>query len=81
MKQWGAWAPIEAIDTYKWKWALSHNTRQALVSAHRLLRSNDKLMYRVGKKRAGHLLDGRTWQEFPVQPPGAGAVAAETKER
>jgi len=21
---------------------------------------------RIGKKRAGHLLDGRTWQEFPV---------------
>lgn len=25
---------------------------------------------RIGKKAAGHLLDGRTWQEFPVQPTG-----------
>ena len=23
-------------------------------------------MARVGKKRAGHLLDGREWREFPV---------------
>lgn len=25
----------------------------------------EKLIVRIGKKRAGHLLDGRAWQEFP----------------
>ena len=44
-------------------------------------REAEELLARVGKKAAGNLLDGRTWQEFPVRSLGAGAVTAETKER
>ena len=30
-------------------------------------RMGDALMRRVGKKSAGRLLDGRTWDEFPEE--------------
>jgi len=29
------------------------------------LKPNHITMYRVGKKRAGRILDGRTWDEYP----------------
>ena len=51
-KQWGAWVYDDQL--------LSDGlaVEQAFPS--------DNGPFRVGKKRAGHMLDGRTWQEFPV---------------
>lgn len=70
MKQWGAWAPTSAIDTYKHKWALTHNTQRTVVSAHGLLGTGEVLVYRVGKKRAGRLLDGHEHNKLPgISPP------------
>jgi len=58
-KQWGAWVYDDQL--------LSDGlaVEQAFPS--------DNGPFRVGKKAAGHMLDGRTWQEFPQQC-GAGAV-------
>ncbi|KKN32686.1 hypothetical protein LCGC14_0811470 [marine sediment metagenome] len=55
-KQWGAWGPNQSFD-------------------HGLGRKNEKehyfdsrnRVYRVGKKSAGRILDGRTWDELPAQ--------------
>jgi hypothetical protein len=33
-------------------------------------------MWRVGKRAAGHELDGRTWQEFPRSTGMAGVTDA-----
>lgn len=56
-KQWGAWSPNSSF--------IETNTHRFLVSAFGLLGIRDKLMYRVGKKAAGRLLDGHEWNEMP----------------
>jgi protein gp37 len=50
-KQWGEWAETQP---------------GVIPQANRAHRWPDgQLMYRVGKKRAGRMLDGREWNEFP----------------
>ena len=49
-KQWGAWMPVEDVP------------RHAKRSPGQAIRGG---MIRVGKKAAGRLLDGRTWDEMP----------------
>ncbi len=60
-KQWGEWLPSLDVpsghaDTYSHKRQGSRNPCQSL---------GDELMVKVGKKAAGRLLDGRTWDQFP----------------
>jgi protein gp37 len=58
-KQWGEWSFDQC-----WYQKLS----DARVKYFEPNEANGNcLMYRVGKKRAGRLLDGRTWNEFPNQ--------------
>jgi len=68
--QWGAWAPCyEAGEGWLCLTHHAGNEIAARISNEAQLLENqwdETLMARVGKKRAGHLLDGRTWQEFPV---------------
>ncbi len=52
-KQWGEWLPSEAEDHPVY----NREHRYVSVGAH---------VYRLGKKRAGRLLDGRTWDEVPA---------------
>lgn len=61
-KQWGAWTP-DVIQILECK---PGDKRFAKVRGPGLPR--EIWMARVGKKHAGNLLDGRAWQEFPVQP-------------
>lgn len=49
-KQWGEWAPSSLTRDFTRKFELSED---------------GSLMYKVGKKEAGRLLDGREWNEFP----------------
>ncbi|MDZ7735913.1 MAG: DUF5131 family protein [Gammaproteobacteria bacterium] len=65
-KQWGEWAPAEQHES------LSSNIKPCTVSFagdvysgfHRD-RDDDANLVRVGKKRAGRTLDGRTWDQYP----------------
>lgn len=55
-KQWGEWVEVR-------------ETTQEIVEQHsKETRSfpNGDLFFRVGKKAAGRLLDGRTWDEYPA---------------
>lgn len=61
-KQWGAYLPAE--DAMK----LNLNGAHEYVSAHEGCQGLSQLMVRVGKKAAGRLLDGRTWDEMPEVP-------------
>ena len=54
-KQWGAWADVMASDA---------PLAPSVPMTHPGL--DDTIMVRVGKKAAGRLLDGRTWDEYPV---------------
>jgi protein gp37 len=78
-KQWGAWAPYYyALDSRPvlkvsvpiWGkspgWATS---REVIVQSEKCI-SQDANMVRVGKKRAGHLLDGKEWRQFPARAQG-----------
>lgn len=48
------WACIRLTDEGKIRWSLAHANK-----------GEDVYMQRVGKKLAGHLLDGRDWREVP----------------
>jgi len=75
-KQWGAWKPIGDFDPqtgvyhYSWQHAEPYR-RVASVGLDGNVYGNDYPpahgwhMARVTKKRAGHLLDGQAWREFP----------------
>jgi len=67
-KQWGAWHPIYGsgrprgdeeteIKPFAWVDPTGKTSASGTVP--------DALMLRVGKKRAGRILDGRTWDEYP----------------
>lgn len=58
-KQWGAWAPWDDDN-----WSLPAGADD--VEAHEKARTIDGVEFlRVGKRAAGRLLDGRTWDEVP----------------
>lgn len=81
-KQWGEWAPGECADespkrterTATWfddRWSFSSLTPTQSAELHR---DDEPDLFRLGKKAAGRLLDGRTHDEFPgaleLAPPG-----------
>ena len=68
-KQWGEWWPTE-VDL-----AERRNTRYVTPTGECVEEGDhgyreSQVMRRVGKKAAGHLLDGREWQEFPLGQVG-----------
>jgi protein gp37 len=74
-KQWGEWAPVEPDD-----WRNRRETDSLirldgrhwpLAQPHGAADGAEVTIRRAGKKAAGRVLDGRTWDEFP-----AGAVTS-----
>ena len=79
-KQWGEWADISvagigasgpitnrAGDVMNWmrQSVTFTDGSKATVQAHSWTGHATDLMYRIGKKATGRLLDGRTWDGFP----------------
>ncbi len=63
-KQWGAWLPTETWMNKPRVWAHSDGK----IYSDRHVAMSDvgwSSLRKVGKKAAGRLLDGRTWDEFP----------------
>jgi len=81
-KQNGEWAPGDAFglvedgpvtnrngDVKNWmRRYVVCNDRADRLDAHSFTDHATNLVYRVGKKRAGALLDGREWREMPDNP-------------
>jgi len=75
-KQWGAWRECLRSQETGWKYRLNDDHKTLLfMDDGRVIDYTTRTqihgmgylaMERVGKKAAGHLLDGREWQEFPV---------------
>ncbi len=63
-KAWGAWGPY-SYGTASNLIETSPTTNIRLVDSGGSFAADSCWMARIGKKAAGHLLDGRTWQEFP----------------
>lgn len=68
-KQWGDWAPGYGLDDRNLTQAtVFHDGRWFLKGEkldHPAASQTPKLMYRVGKRAAGRLLDGIEWNQFP----------------
>jgi protein gp37 len=95
-KQWGAWSPIgrymERVDERQ-PWDdyvnLDGTTGEAAHSEHLgyatnwtgTLREGYHLMSKVGKKKAGRVLDGRTWLERPPHHEMAVSVGPRQRPR
>lgn len=83
-KQWGEWTPnlFDVFDDYVVAKALSGSyptttlwNNEQIVEGQRVGTSLES--YRVGKKAAGRLLDGREWNEYPlVARPKTGGLDA-----
>ena len=64
-KQWGVWAPEGQWQSYNGSvYGWRNATAQTMDIKH-----NDKVesFFRVGKKNAGRLLDGSTWEQVPLE--------------
>jgi protein gp37 len=74
-KQWGEWVPAsESDDADSMLCRISMDgTRGNLVTLNSEQWKHASLMARVGKKKAGRLLDGREWNEFPTAAEVANA--------
>lgn len=57
-KQWGEWSPVSFDD-------LASEEMESLEIEGKLDGFHDQPMLRVGKARAGRLLDGREWNDMP----------------
>lgn len=73
-KQWGEWTPGENVERSSGRVPVAGwlNNRWT-VGFENLANDEGHIddepdLYRVGKKAAGALLDGREWKEFPCQP-------------
>jgi protein gp37 len=63
-KQWGEWVPVGPDEETGRDSAYLDRAGSGTFYSHRY-HSGVQQMARVGKKRAGRELDGRTWDEFP----------------
>jgi len=77
-KQFGEWGDRDAwmrhcderqTNTYDWP---KGSVRAVFPdgASNGLKGAGEKTMFRVGKRAAGRLLDGREWNEFPEAPQG-----------
>ena len=63
-KQWGEFAPVTGRETtLKNKYVIRFNPLESRGLNY--APANDAYMYRVGKRAAGRLLDGREWSQMP----------------
>jgi len=60
-KQWGEWAP-RLDGTHRVAFSGEHYPNPGTC-----VMSGEELISRVGKKAAGRVLDGRTWDQYPVE--------------
>ena len=67
-KGWGAYLGVDYLETGRRipAWARADGLHKIIGKWPEINFDDGHGAIRVGKKRAGHLLDGREWQEFPV---------------
>ncbi|MGD9850142.1 MAG: phage Gp37/Gp68 family protein [Nitrospirales bacterium] len=70
-KQWGEWAPV----SLPWDVDEVEAARPSGFSAWSdPITGTNRAILKIGKKKAGRLLDGREWSEFPRTESGVGMV-------
>jgi protein gp37 len=64
-KQWGEWSPDQPRDV-SYRDARIDRVGRDITMLPQLWSDQDQVMYRVGKKLAGRMLDGVLWHQFPI---------------
>ena len=66
-KSWGEWADVGDAHQLAEEGVKRHDNERVinLAGGHGFHGDSPRVMRRVGKKAAGRLLDGRTWEQFP----------------
>lgn len=64
-KQWGIWSPRRPSDPRGAVSLVTHEGERFSSPLPEMTDPSWARMYRVGKKAAGHELDGQLWQQFP----------------
>ena len=65
-KQWGEWGPVSAyVPTYRKRYFCFDPPSKATPHLKEYNGLSLANMYRYGKKKAGHLLDGKEYREYP----------------
>ena len=66
-KQWGAWWPLREAEGYSVSRDIATENAKKIQAAAGTPPVSGRIaeMRRVGKKRAGRLLDAREWNEYP----------------
>lgn len=65
-KQWGAWREFSAADFGgDWKAWHDHEVKLQEAGTARQVTADNGCIYRLGKRRAGRLLDGHEWNQLP----------------
>lgn len=70
-KQWGEFAPVEMVPGIPGRLSAVAHNGEVLHGGLDLIKKADRaeIVRRVGKKAAGRILDGRTWDQFPDDQP------------
>lgn len=63
-KQWGEFSPVQPLDV-KFKDVRIDLAGRDVTFLCGLQGDDDAILFRVGKKAAGRMFDGRTWDEYP----------------
>jgi len=80
-KQWGGWKPLCTCTDAEIHSLLESSTREAWIepasegdySQFRVHETHS--MFKIGKKRAGRKLDGRTWDQYPSTTAATGGAS------
>ena len=64
-KQWGEWLPMSEYDPFTHGPCEKYKHGWAWLAGERNADELPMSVFALGKKRAGRMLDGREWNEFP----------------
>lgn len=68
-KQWGEWCPVPPKERYEAVFCIPRKGKPKCEVINKEgkygSRTSDEAVWRVGKAKAGRMLDGRTWDELP----------------
>jgi protein gp37 len=79
-KQWGEWKPVIYIADGGKPCLLVSTSKNECLLPFNEERNHDVNMKRVGKKKAGRMLDGMEWNEMPLSVEAPASTPKETRK-
>jgi protein gp37 len=64
-KQWGEYLKVYITD-HQWRWEDEAGKSYTIYNeGEKIAGDENNFYYKIGKKLAGRVIDGRTWDKFP----------------